>query len=310
MARLHLAVVVPVFDRPTAVLEALGSIAAQTRPPDALIVVDDGSTDDTAARVERWIEERSLSFPVRLIRQGRSGVSAARNRGARAAPDADLLAFLDSDDLWPENYAAAHERELLADPRAVASTCDKESTDVPSGSRRRVRRQWVAHDTTREIARRGPPGVSNTIVRGADFRVVGGFDETLQTAEDLDLMLRLSVRGEWLYVAETFAFYRHRLGEARGEAASLGHLHADRRRTRAEVLGAFRSAVAGENPGLERDLRKLVGRQWARAGRQLHEEGRDDEAVECFDRAIAARPMDLRARWARLRSGHPRQRRW
>lgn len=309
MATLHLAVVVPVFDRPSAVLEALDSVAAQTRPPDDLIVVDDGSTGDTATQVDAWLAQHSLSFPARLIRQARRGVSAARNRGVRAAADADLIAFLDSDDLWPENYLAAHDQALFAHPLAVASTCDKDSTDVPSGARRRAERKWVEYDTTREIARRGPPGVSNTVVRGADFRATGGFDESLETAEDLDLMLRLSVRGAWIHVAETSAFYRHRLGETRGEAASLGHLHTDRRRTRAEVLDAFRSNVESADPGLARDLRKVVGRQWARAGRQLQQEGRGGEAAECFDRAIAAWPLDLRSRWARLYSGGARQRR-
>ena len=95
------AVVVPVFNRCRVVLEALDSIAAQTRPPTKLIVVDDGSTDDTVEHIERWLSSRQLPFESRLIRQSNAGPSAARNRGAAEADECDLLAFLDSDDLWP-----------------------------------------------------------------------------------------------------------------------------------------------------------------------------------------------------------------
>jgi len=115
-------------------------------------------------------------------------------------------------------------------------------------------------------------------------------------------MLRLSLRGPWLYVSGTTARYRHRLGETRGEAASLGHVHEDRRRTRAEVLDAFGATVARERPALVAEIRGLAGRQWANAGRHLQARGRGPEAIDCFDRAVAARAFDLRSRWARRRS--------
>ncbi len=301
MAEGRVVVIVPVFERPTAIVEALDSVVAQTRRPDALVIVDDGSRDATAARVEEWLAGASPSFSAELVRQSNRGVSAARNRGILAAPTMDWVAFLDSDDLWPETYLEAHLRTLSAHPEAVASTCDKDSTDVPTGRSRRVHRGWVAVDTTREIARRGPPGISNTVMRVSDLRAIGGFDEDLATAEDLDLMLRLSLLGPWSYVPKTSAHYRHRLGEVRGEAPSLGHAHADRRGVRARVLDAFAEFVGAQNPGLAAEIRDLAGRQWTRAGRQLAGRGRRAEAAHCFDRALLARPADLRARWCRLR---------
>ena len=294
-------VVVPVFERPTAVLEALDSVAAQSRPPDELVIVDDGSTDDTAERVARWLETTTGSFPTQLVRQPNRGVSAARNRGVEAAGSSDWVACLDSDDLWPREYLKAHLDVLRTRPSAVASSSDKESTDVPTGRRRRVSRSWVERDATRGIARRGPPGVSNTLLHAGHLAAVGGFPEHLRTAEDLDLMLRLSRRGPWLYVPETSATYRHRLGEARNEAPSLGHAHGDRRRTRAEVLDAFREAVSLEEPTLAREVGDLAARQWARAGRQFEAAGRSEDAIDCFDRALAERPVDLRSRWSRSR---------
>jgi glycosyltransferase involved in cell wall biosynthesis len=73
--------------------EALDSVAAQTVQPAQVVVVDDGSTDDS-------VEAVSAHPAVTLIRQTRSGTAAARNAGI-AGTDADLVAFLDVDDLWP-----------------------------------------------------------------------------------------------------------------------------------------------------------------------------------------------------------------
>ncbi len=84
-------VVIPTFNRARVISRALESVFLQTRPPDEILLVDDGSTDDTAAQVR-------AEFPgVRLIEQENRGVSAARNAGIRAATGT-WIALLDSDD--------------------------------------------------------------------------------------------------------------------------------------------------------------------------------------------------------------------
>lgn len=301
MSGLSVAVVVPVFERPRAVLEALESVASQTRRPDALVVVDDGSNDDTPERIAQWIGARGGALGARLVRRPHAGVSATRNHGAASVAHADVLAFLDSDDRWVESYLEAHLEVLSGDPAAVASTSDKNSLDVPTGRRRRVDRSWVERDCPLEIARRGPPGISNTVIRAEAFRRVGGFSERLDTAEDLDLMLRLSLLGRWRHVPATEVEYRHRLGETWGEAPSLGHEHEDRRRTRAQVLEDFASEVASTRPDLVSPLQRLTAAQWERAGRQLMRAGRRREALPCFERSLALRPMAWRARAAAWR---------
>ncbi len=87
----RISVIIPVYNGARYLGEAIESVLAQTRPPDEVVVVDDGSTDDSALVAQR--------YPVRLMQQTNLGASVARNHGVEAA-QGDLLAFLDADDLW------------------------------------------------------------------------------------------------------------------------------------------------------------------------------------------------------------------
>jgi glycosyltransferase involved in cell wall biosynthesis len=99
-----LSVIIPSFNRLELLLQALHSVVRQTRPPDEIWVIDDGSTDDTQCQV-------AAEFPaVKLLFQPNRGVSAARNLGILRAAG-EWLAFLDSDDLWKREKI---ERQLAA----------------------------------------------------------------------------------------------------------------------------------------------------------------------------------------------------
>jgi glycosyltransferase involved in cell wall biosynthesis len=100
--------IVPVRDGELYIEEAIDSILAQTRPPDQVIVVDDGSRDGTAAKVERHGDA------VTLIHRDPAGVGAAVNTGLEAA-DSDLISFLDADDLWTPRKLELQCEALAAD---------------------------------------------------------------------------------------------------------------------------------------------------------------------------------------------------
>jgi glycosyltransferase involved in cell wall biosynthesis len=107
-------VVIPVRNGARYLSAAIDSVLGQRGGPALrVIVVDDGSTDDSVALAA------SYGPPVRLIRQQQAGAAAARNRGI-AASDAELLAFLDADDLWPADSLARRHRALVAEPRLDA----------------------------------------------------------------------------------------------------------------------------------------------------------------------------------------------
>jgi glycosyltransferase involved in cell wall biosynthesis len=123
MADPAISVVIPCYNGARFLREALDSVLAQTHPAREVIVVDDGSTDDSAAVAA------SYGPPVRVIRQPNQGESVARNRGIDAA-EGDWVAFLDADDWWlPEKL---EEQAKLMGPE-VGAVCSGNSASYPDG---------------------------------------------------------------------------------------------------------------------------------------------------------------------------------
>jgi glycosyltransferase involved in cell wall biosynthesis len=94
-----ISVVCPTYNSSAFIMGAIRSIAEQSLPPAELIVADDGSTDDTLEKVERFLVDCRGDFPTRILRNPHRGVAATRNAGILAA-SGEWIAFLDSDDLW------------------------------------------------------------------------------------------------------------------------------------------------------------------------------------------------------------------
>jgi hypothetical protein len=110
-------VVVPSYNRAGFLSETLAAILGQTRPPDAIVVVDDGSTDDTQTVLAGYAPR------VQALRIANSGELVARNTGV-AALETDLVAFCDSDDLWRPGYLAAMASLWRAEPHTRAAYGD------------------------------------------------------------------------------------------------------------------------------------------------------------------------------------------
>lgn len=258
-------VVIPVHDGEALVAGAVRSVLAQTVAPLECIVVDDGSSDGTAAVVE--------SLGVTVLRQAQAGVSAARNRGAAAARG-ELIAFLDHDDEW---LPAKLERQLplFADARVALAMC---ALEVVGDVVERKRLGAIERLVEGMLFFDGTPVVScssSGVVRRAPFLEMGGFDEQLSTSADWDLLLRMLLTHEVAYVDEALVRYRVHAANMSRNVALMEH---DMRR-------AFDKAFA--DPALPDVLRARRSEAFGRLYRMLAGSYRDGGQLGRGVRALA-----------------------
>jgi GT2 family glycosyltransferase len=179
-------VVIPTFNRRVFVREAVASACAQRGADFEVVVVDDGSTDGTAAALEE-----ECGTDIRLLSTANRGVSGARNLGV-AASRGELIAFLDSDDLWLPGKLAAQTAFFAAHPEA--DICQTEEIWIRDG----VRVNPCAHhrkpsgDIFEPSLRLCLVSPSAVMLRRKLFERVGGFNERLPVCEDYDLWLRIA----------------------------------------------------------------------------------------------------------------------
>ncbi len=178
-------IIIPTHNRWPMLGEAVDSALAQTVSEYEIIVVDDGSTDETARRLRDYGER------LTVLAQTRRGVAAARNVGAAGA-SGKYLAFLDSDDLW---HPRKLERQLdfMGDNPDV-EICQTEENWIRNGVRVNPRRKHrkPSGDIFRPSLELCLVSPSAVMMRRELFDRVGGFDESFPVCEDYDLWLRIS----------------------------------------------------------------------------------------------------------------------
>ncbi len=193
-------VILPVFNGRRFLADAVRSVLAQSLPPCELIVVDDGSTDDSLAVLEGL---PPAPFPIRVLRQSNAGQSAARNLAARQA-EGEYLAFLDQDDFWHPQHLELLVERLDADAAVGWSYSDFDEMDFDGNlvTRAFLSAAGLSHPkrTILEcVAFDLMVLPSASILRRTAFEQVGGFDEALSGYEDDDLFVRFFRLG-WEHV--------------------------------------------------------------------------------------------------------------
>lgn len=206
--------VIPTYNNAALVGDGVASALAQTHQPIEVIVVDDGSTDNTLDRLQRFGSE------VRIIQQEHAGPAVARNAGIRAA-SGEYVAFLDADDLWLPEKVARCVALLEANANAGVAYTGVRIFEMDTGSRylldQYAKSGHLARDLFMEC--RGV-NTSTLVVRKKCLAAVGGFDEEFFRAQDWDLMIRLAEQFE--YAHEPDALTERRLHT---QSLSVTHAH-------------------------------------------------------------------------------------
>lgn len=199
----EISIIVPTYNYAHFIVDCLESIFSQTYKDFEVIVVDDGSTDDTAQVLEKY------KGRIRYIHQENRGLPAARNTGIRAA-QGEYLAFLDSDDLWLPNKLDEQIRVLRndADMGIIFS-------DASAFNERGVMRESILKEENictgfcfQRLFMGNYLVMPTVMIRKRCLEKSGLFDESLTAVEDYDLWLRISLYYKIGFVSKILAQYR------------------------------------------------------------------------------------------------------
>jgi len=175
-------VIIPVFNRPRYLEEALRSVWRQNPSPEEVIIVDDGSTDDTRKEAARFVP------PARYIYQDHAGAAAARNTGIRMSKGS-LIAFLDSDDVWTSEKMRIQKRWMDERPELDMIAGKVESFFSPDISETNRKKFRIPADPVSGFV------ASAVVIRRRVFDRLGGFPLDMELGEFIDWFLRAREAG-------------------------------------------------------------------------------------------------------------------
>ena len=206
MTNIQISIVIPLYNKQNSIAATLQSVFVQTYTNYEVIVVDDGSTDDSFAVAKQVIGERS-EVRGKVIQKANGGVSSARNAGIMAA-SGEYIAFLDGDDLWHPEYLATLHQLIVDYPDATiygigcTTMCGDEMPNVKTGTSTRgvLENPWVNYPSCLTG--------SSTTARRAKLIDVGLFDIRMTHGEDIDMWWRLLLSGKGVIDNRVLAYYR------------------------------------------------------------------------------------------------------
>lgn len=206
-------VVIPLYNKAAHIVDTLKSILRQTTLPEEIIIVDDGSTDNSVKTLESFLTGVRARCDIRIIKQKNGGVSKARNTGIKHAKS-NFIALLDADDSWAPDYLAEI-KELMGsfpDAGAYATNYYKLEGDkyiVPKIRFTKNSKHTRIMNDYFEIAARGdlPFMTSSICIRRSVLLYLGGFPVGEPMGEDQDVWARLSLESSIAYSHKRVSHY-------------------------------------------------------------------------------------------------------
>jgi glycosyltransferase involved in cell wall biosynthesis len=239
-------VIIPAYNAAKYLQAAIESVIAQTFQDWRIVLVDDGSSDNTAAVVAPFLDR--LGSRMSYILQENSGVSAARNAAMRASTS-EFIALLDADDVWLPCRLSASIEVLSARPQAglaygLITFIDSEGRvgKTFAGNRMHAEGFIAPYIYMRKVELPSP----TITFRRRCIDEVGVFDESMRATEDRDLWLRIALRYEVAFVPTVLAYYRQSPNSASGDGKGMhqGQLRFIRKNYGAKGCGLRRRQAA------------------------------------------------------------------
>ncbi|MEL7035897.1 MAG: glycosyltransferase [Cyanobacteria bacterium J06592_8] len=198
-----ISVIIPAYNAEKTIEKTIKSVCDQTFSDWELIVINDGSTDNTKDIVSQIKDDRILLFSFE-----NAGLPASRNRGVEKS-SGEFVAFVDADDLWTSDKLELQLKALQDNPKAAVAYSwtdyiDESDRVIYSGRHISLSGNIYEKLLVRHFLENG----SNFLIRKAAYLEVGGSDESLRAGEDWDLCIRLSRLYEFVAVSKTHVLYR------------------------------------------------------------------------------------------------------
>jgi glycosyltransferase involved in cell wall biosynthesis len=203
----EVSVIITTFNRAHFLREAINSVLSQTYQDFEVVVVDDGSTDDTRETIKSYTDPR-----VKYIYQKNQGAGAARNTGLQAS-EGRLIALLDADDIWLPEKLELQIKALALNPRASVVYSDMYFFGSKSSTTPETFFQWLKWPPPKgkvidKMVVRSFGHPSTLMTRREVFDTIGLFDENLPYCDDYDMLIRLAAYFEFEVVPLPLVKYR------------------------------------------------------------------------------------------------------
>jgi glycosyltransferase involved in cell wall biosynthesis len=272
-------VIIPTYNRAYVVKRTIDSILNQTFPDFEIIVVDDGSKDDTKEVINSYIDNR-----IKYIYKSNGGVSSARNVGLKNATGG-FICFLDSDDFWPENFLQVMSDKLTANSEYCAAYCMRTRLFEDGSMQPSYQKEFFASGQITELL------FQKTFIQTSTLcfkkNVLDGlyFDETLTNGEDVDMWLKVSIRTKFLFVPDIQIIYSQQSSENKFSVRNCN---------RPRVLERFYFKLGGDKYVCRQTAMQKISNAWRSAAKKAFNSSCRKAAIDLAKKAISYQRWQFR----------------
>jgi len=290
---MKVSVIIPTYNRAEFIVKSIESVLSQTRPVDEIIVVDDGSTDNT-----KQVINSKFGKHVKYVWQENAGPAAARNTGIRYSTG-DWLALIDSDDVWTPHK---NERECNfisenSGTEFLFSHMGVFFNDNIDSAKKEIKNERVckyfetnnkdAKESFSYLIEENIVPTSSTFFKKECLNRTGTFNENLKSGEDLDLWLRLSLYCKVGFLNEVLIFRRR-------HNDNLVNDFVLRQETLLQVLEGFKNSTYKLDPVQNKKIRKKIGPVCYELGSYLFLKRKFKEAQRYFIQSLKSGHADIK----------------
>lgn len=201
----NISIVIPLYNKEFSICKTIEAVLAQTYTHFEIIIVNDGSTDNSYEVAKEFKDER-----IKIISKENGGVSSARNLGIKMA-QYDHIAFLDADDYWDRNYLSEMSIAINKFPSALLYYCPHEYIDKKgighSTMIKSLEEKYMGLISIFNYSQEEGPWTSATIIKKTKESQLFLFDEDFTMGEDIDLWIRIALKGEVVIVNKAMSHY-------------------------------------------------------------------------------------------------------